>query len=262
MTLLFATACAPAHPPSTSQAEGVGSGASLDGRALGTSTLRGRLIDLRGEPVAGVLVTASDDYCVPARSAEDGSFAVRRVREGEQRLITYGETSPRGRYASLVLPVTVEGDTTLREAIRLPELGESHPLDPDAAEAQTIVSADGLELDILPGSLTLAPFFEPELRVARVPLAHAPPFVPAGVELHDLFVLHPIRSSFDPPAPLRFPPDPRLRPGAAVSVYALDYETGSLARVARGVVDDAGAPTTNPGQGLRELTWIAVEIHD
>jgi hypothetical protein len=96
--------------------------------------------------------------------------------------------------------------------------------------------------------------------VARVPVAMAPSFVPEGVELLDLHVLHPIRSRFEPPAAIEFPPNPELAPGTAVIFHGLDYDTGLLTPVASGTVNADGAPVTDPGQGIPELTWIGVSL--
>ncbi|HHO54392.1 MAG TPA: hypothetical protein ENK18_26855 [Deltaproteobacteria bacterium] len=79
------------------------------------------------------------------------------------------------------------------------------------AEPQGWATADGLTLTIEPGALSLAPFAPETLSVARVPVASAPPFVPDGPGLLDLFVLHPILSVLDPPAPVPFSATPRPR---------------------------------------------------
>ena len=57
-------------------------------------------------------------------------------------------------------------------------------------------------------------------------------------------------------------PDPELTPGASATFYSLDYDTGTLTPVAEGTVNAEGAPITNPGQGIPELTWIGVAIGD
>lgn len=258
------SACAPGvnAPGTTGDASGPSSTDTNSTEELGTSVVRGRVADLSGQAIIDMFVTVSDDYCVPDRTSTTGAFVVERVQDGSQRLITYGETASNGTFASVVLPILVEGDTTVANTVSVPRLDETHPVDLESTEVQTITSSDGLELELQPGSLTFAPFFEAEILVARVPVSDAPAFVPQEVELHDLFVLHPIRSTFDPPAPLRFPPDPELTPGTSVSFYSLDYDTGLLTPVATGVVNDEHAPVTSPGQGLPELTWVAVAIDE
>jgi hypothetical protein len=248
--------------PSTSSPSGATDSAtgSDDPTELGNRAVAGEVIDLSGAPVVDVVVTVSDEVCVPDRSSASGSFTIEKVKDGPQRVIVYGETAPAGPFASVVMPIDVAGDTTLPDPIRVPHLDERHPIDPLAQAQQVINSGDGLRLVIEPGTLTLAPFFAPEILVARVPVAMAPPFIPDGVELLDLHVLHPIRSRFEPPAAIEFPPNPELAPGTAVIFHGLDYDTGLLTPVASGTVNADGVPVTDPGQGIPELTWIGVSL--
>ncbi len=220
----------------------------------------GRIVDLDDQPVVDVFVTVSTDFCIPDRTASDGSFTVGRVDPGPKRLITYGETAANGLFASVSAAFEPQGDTTFPEPVRTPRLDERWPVDPAATTEQRVVSADGLELTIPPGSLSLAPFAPSEVQVARVPPDRAPPVVPDGVELADLFVLHPILSTFDPPAPVAFPADTGLPPGTRVTFHALDYDLGVLVPVAAGTVDAAGRPVTDAGQGIPELTWIGLSV--
>lgn len=255
VVLLVAIGCAP-NTSSTSE----GAPASEDTNALGTATVDGQILDLSGAPAVELFVTISDEYCVPDRTSASGAFSVERVKEGSQRLITYGETASNGWFASVVLPIDVAGDNTVVDPVHVPRLDERYSIDPLAQNQQVITSGAGLRLVIEPGTLTLAPFFEPEILVARVPVAAAPPFVPAGVELLDLHVLHPIRSRFEPPAAIQFPPNAELAPGTAITFHALDYDTGLLTPVASGTVNAEGAPATNPGEGIPELTWIGISL--
>lgn len=233
--------------------------ASTKSEPLGTSTLRGRLLDLQGRPVVGVLVTASDEFCVPGRTDGDGRFLVEGLRDGPVRLVTYGETGGGERYASVVVAVEILGDTQLGAPVRVPKLTERHPIDPSADTEQVVRASDGFELTIAPGSLSLAPFFAPEILIAAVPLDRAPTIVPAGVEIVDLHVLHPIGSTLEPPAPVRVP-GVGLADGTRITFHALDYQTGLLAPVASGSVDPGGVARTSPGQGIPELTWIAISV--
>ena len=219
----------------------------------------GMVLDLDGGPVVDVFVTVSTEFCIPDRTASDGSFSVGRVASGDKRLITYGETAANGAHASVSFAFSAEGPHTFASPVQIPRFDEVYPLDPEATEPAVWTTADGLTLTIEPGALSLAPFAPETLSVARVPLASAPPFVPGGLELLDLFVLHPILSTLDPPAPVRFPAT-TLAEGTPIAFHTLDYETGLLEVTAHGVVDAAGRPTTHPGQGIEELTWVAISL--
>ncbi len=227
-----------------------------------TFSVSGAVEDVDGSAVPDLYVTASDAFCTPDRTDEAGGFTIGNVAGGEKRLITYGDTAPGGPWASVVLPLDLAGDTVMPAPVLAPSLTESWPVDPDATEEQTIVTADGLVLSIAPASLHLAPFADPEVRVRRVPVAQSPAFVPDGATLVDLFVLDRILSTFDPPAAVAFPADTGLDPGTAVTFYALDYDTGWLVPVAAGAVDADGRPTSAEGEGIPELTWIAVSVEE
>lgn len=216
----------------------------------------GIVLDLAGSPVVDVFVTVSTDFCIPGRTDVGGHFQVEEVDPGPKRLITYGETASNGLFASVVFPFEADSELTLAAAVVTPELAERWPIDP---EAGGLVSAEGLTLEIEPRALTLAPFAPSEVQVARVPLSEAPPFVPIGVELMDLFALHPIQSTVDPPATALFPPS-GLAAGVAVVFHSLNYDTGQLEPVAGGTIDTDGRPVTNDGEGLPELTWVGWSV--
>lgn len=253
-TLLALVACSGPAPVDTGSPDGETQ--TEDGRF----TVSGVVVDLDGDPVVDVFVTVSTEFCIPDRTDEGGAFTVGEVDPGDKRLITYGETAGNGLFASVVFAFEADDALTFDTPVRTPALAEAWPLDPSAAADQVVTTDDGLTLTVLAGSLTLAPFAPAEVQVARVPVGQAPPFVPQGVELVDLFVLHPIQSTFDPPAPVAFPADTALPPGAGVRFHALDYETGLLVPVASGVVDADGRPVTDDGAGIPELTWVGVSL--
>jgi hypothetical protein len=203
-------------------------------------------------------VTASSEYCVPGKTNSEGKFQIEKVAAGMQRLIAYGETSPGGPVASAVLPFEVEGAFEFAAPLVLPRFGSATPLPSDPRANWDYQSPQGLRLSLVPGAISLAPMAPPELRVAQVPVDVAAHLAPKGVQLIDAFVLDPIRSTIDPPATISFPPRPGLEPGTQVVFHRLDYATGRLLRVAGGTVDEAGRATSNPGEGLDELTWVTL----
>jgi len=218
-------------------------------------SVEGTLLDLDGGSIEDAFVTVSTDFCIPDRTAPDGTFEVGEVDPGSKRLITYGETAANGLFASVAFAFEADDQHVFGRPILLPELVETHPVDPSVD--QVIETADDLTLAVDADTLTLAPFAPSEIQVARVPVEDAPPVVPDEVDLVDLFVLHPILSTIDPPAAVTFPVSD-LPPGTQVTIHALDYDLGTLVPVAEGVVDDGGRPTTLPGDGIPELTWIGL----
>ncbi len=227
--------------------------------AIERFSVSGKILGLRGQPIQDVFVTVSTEYCIPDRTGSDGSFSVGEVDQGPKRLITYGETASNGLFASVSVAFEAEGDLAFDTPIHTPELTEIYPLDPRASTPQVIESSQGLLLTIAKSSLSLAPFAPEELQLARVPWLDAPVVMPAGVELIDLFVLHPIQSTLNPPAAVTFPAT-TLDVDTAVVFYSLNYDTGQMDIVARGAIDSLGRPATHPGEGLPELTWVGVAL--
>lgn len=250
--VLLLGACAGSSPSDDSGDAG-DTGTHAERFAIG-----GRVSDLAGEPVVGAFITVSTEFCIPDQTDITGTFEVTEVSPGAKRLITYGETASNGLFASVVFAFEADETTVLEDPVLAPALTEVHAVDPSATADQVIETADGLFLTIPVGSLTVAPFAPDEVQVARVPVEQAPPFVPDDLDILELFVLHPIRSTFDPPAPVAFPANTNLDPGTAVTFHSLNYETGELVPVASGTVGADGRPATDDGQGLVELTWIAL----
>jgi len=222
-------------------------------------SVSGAVVDLDGEPVENLFVTVSTEFCIPDRTDPEGSFTVASVSPGPKRLITYGETVEGGTYASVVFPFEAEAAVELASPVLAPVMALV-PFDPEVVGLQSIHTADGLRLDVEPTSITFAPFADPVVLAARVPVADAPPFVPDGLNLVDLFVLHPIQSTIAPSASIAFPADTGLSPGTAVNFHTLDYETGLLTLAASGSVNADGVPESAPGQGISELTWVALSV--
>ncbi|RME27908.1 MAG: carboxypeptidase regulatory-like domain-containing protein [Deltaproteobacteria bacterium] len=260
---VFLAGCrGPAEPPGNSGDTGDTGTTGDSGLEAPRFTVSGQVLDVDGGPVVDVFVTVSTEFCIPDRTDAEGRFQVADVDPGEKRLITYGETAGNGLFASVVVRFEADAAWTLDAPLTTPALTQRWPIDPASPDDQHFTSAEGFEIDIPAGSLTLAPFAPAELQLAREPLPLAPDFVPAGFELVDLFVLHPIQSTLDPPAPVRFPADTGLAPGTPVRFLALDYDTGMLTPVATGTVDDDGTAATAPGQGIPELTWIGLALEN
>ena len=219
----------------------------------------GQVVDLDGDAVVNVFVTVSTEFCIPDRTDDDGAFTVGAVSPGPKRLITYGETADNGLFASVAFAFDAEQAMVLAEPVVTPELTERIPLSLD--EDQLIETTEGFWLEVAAGSLEVAPFMPEELQLARVPVEQAPPFA-SSLEVVDLVVLHPIQSFFSEPAPMAFPADLGLPEGTSVTFHRLKYETGALEPVATGHVDVDGHPRTDEGQGIDELTWIALTVEN
>jgi hypothetical protein len=253
LVILAAAACSATRP--TKGTPGDSGTEPADGRF----EVSGVVLGLDGTPVVDVFVTVSTEFCVPDRTDETGTFAVQEVDSGAKRLITYGETAANGLFASVAFAFDANDGLAFDTPVWTPEL-TSWAVDDGAVEDQTVATEDGLELTIPTGALTLAPFAPAEVQAARVPVDQAPPFVPDGVELVDLFALGPILSTFEPPAPVAFPADSGLPVGTPVVFHSLDYETGLLVEVAHGTVDETGRPATSDGEGIPELTWVGISL--
>jgi hypothetical protein len=234
--------------------------ADTAGDAPTSFSVTGSITDLGGQPIIDLFVTVSTAYCIPDRTDDSGAFEVREVRTGSKRLVTYGDTASNGLVASVSFSFDADEAIDFGSPIALPRLEETWPLSEQADEEQIVTTSDGLTLTIPAGALDIAPFAPAELQVARVPVQSAPDFVPDGIDLFDLFALHPLLSTLSPPASVMFPNDTDLPPGTRVQFHALDYEAGVLTPVASGTIDESGHPTTDAGQGIPELTWVGVSL--
>jgi len=218
--------------------------------------------DETGSPVTDVFVTVSTDFCIPDRTDAEGTFTVGRVSAGTKRLVTYGETAANGLFASISVSFDADGPYAFEAPVVTPRLDEVFPIDTADPAGIQIDTMAGLSLTASPGALQIAPLAPSEIQVARAPLDTAMLEPSDGSELVDLFVLHPILSTIDPPATVAFPSDLGLPEGTRVVFHALDYDLGELVQVAGGSVGADGRPTTDPGTGIPELTWIGISLEE
>ena len=239
---------------------GGGGGGDSGGASADEGTVSGIVLDAEGAPVVGLVVTVSGEFCIPDETDAAGAFTVTGVGAGPRRLVTYGETADAGRVASLAFAFAAGGEVVFDEPIHDPFLVEAGELD----GAAPLVTPGGLEWTVEPGAFDPPPFGDATLWEARLDPALAPPFVPDGVRLLDLFALEPAGGAFDPPAAVRFPPVEGAAPGDAVRFYVLDLDAGTLVEAAEGRVDEAGRPATSPadGGGISTLGWLAVAAEE
>ena len=253
----LAAGCGHSSPSTASAADAGGKDAIAE--TPGGHTARGRVVDLSGAPVFDLYVTVSTEFCIPDRTAADGTFAVRNVGPGgNKRLILYGPTAKAGPYASLSFALTGadDADLDLTKPIVTPRLDAPLAYRPDVVEPQRLATADGFAITIRAADLKIEGFGEPKLYAVSIPREKAPPFGPIVDRLHALYVLEPLQSTLAKPAPIELPNPQALAVGAKVDIVALDYWKGALVPRAKGHVRADGKVVSDDGEGITELTWV------
>ncbi len=233
--------------------------------------VEGRVVDLAGQPVAGRPVTTCGPVCVFSRSDAMGRFTATIDDWMDPRIynvIAHGRPA----YATLYFPLPTpgtDGVVTLRTDLVLAQYRDIGPVLPSMTTGGTATAGDitvtipagaNIELDVEDATLGM---LGQQLRVVEVPLDRAPPFV-AGQGLTTVYALAPFAMLSSVPMPLRIANRGRLAAGTAVEFVVMGEEllvppvTGGQPIVAAtGTVSADGASIdTDPGQGLRFLTWV------
>ena len=232
--------------------------------------VEGRLTDDRGAPVPELTVTVCGLVCFGALSDPNGEFSIpvdAFLPEGGYAVTANGRPVLGGSYTRL--PARAEGIVRLAEAIVLPRFGADAPRLPDDTQGG-VVRAGPLTLDVPTGTtwdFELEDLTDPiegrKLRVAQFVSDSERPAFAKGAAV--VLALGPFKAKPSRAVPVTIMTD-SLPKGAAVDFVVMTDDglasknDAGLGRVvARGhVADDGKAVSTDPGQGIDRLTWLAV----
>lgn len=233
-------------------------------------SVSGPVVDEKGMPLNHLELTVCGTECIYGASGADGRF-----------LVSVGHTIVLSRWALLVhgrpdrvsyyvpLPDGVK-DVVIARPMPVPKLPASGPQIAKDMTAQHLTS-DAVTL-VIPANTSV--LFDVE-DVANAPageqfrsyLAADPksyPFVDPADPPAALFAFAPYEVTFSQKVPLQFATSAGLAPGAAVDVYRqFDLfsapAAGTFAKVARAHVSmDGQRITMDPGEGVTELSWMAL----
>lgn len=255
----------PCGPPPGRWVEG------RDPPAYCVKEVTGTLQDEGSNPLAGVDVSVCGAACFSGKTDASGAFRVpvnARLPDGGYAFFAHA----RPRHASILLPLPKGPPPSLSlgavvEVPALSEVGAALPADDGPG---SVVRVGPISLGV-PAATSWELSFEDAaddvggrtVRFAKVALDRAPAFA-AGAVL--VYALAPFEAKAGKPVSLTLAETGGLPANAAVDILvmgALGFEApnpGGLAEIAaQGHVSGDGASiTTDPGQGIRVLTWIAV----
>jgi len=229
--------------------------------------------DLAGAPLASRIVALCGRACYGTQSASDGSFVI-DVGDFIARENYAIHADGRPDHAGVYLRLT-KGDAeaiVLTSPLLLPALPASGPpLPPDGSPASEVTSGD-VTFALQDGTnITLA--FEDfslddlgrMLRTVSVPLDQAPDFAKA-VSAEALYAIAPAEATASKKIALTIANAANLPAGAAIDVLVVgsDYVSSSptvgiMSVVAAAHVSaDGKTITTDPGEGITSINWLAL----
>jgi hypothetical protein len=218
---------------------------------------KGSVEDLSGVPLQSLVMTFCGSQCYGTQSDDAGAYAI--------------HADGRPDHAVDYLRLTADEPPIITATMRLPTLPPSSvQLPPDGSPASsitvgdlTLVVADGttFDLDIEDYGTTAGR----TLRVASVPLASAPSYATAA-NVDAIYALAPSGCVPSIPMGVILKNSAALPASAAVDLLVLgdNYfstppNVGTLSVQATGHVSaDGQTIQTDPGQGIDEITWLAV----
>lgn len=241
-----------------------GPGAPGSGETLAVESATADIVDLDGNPVAGVLayVCGLDLCTAPTPSNGAGHVVVDAQGSSyKQPAFKYGDALT---YARFALPITeaapVLGDMA---TVALPS--------PGVAIAPGDVTSGGVTLTVEAGTYIefALDYDSPEkqtFRAANVPITKAPPAVDPALDFEIVYGVAPVDTILCPAVAVTVPNDPAWPAGTAVEFWIHGFDVGEdwapyggWAKVSDGEVSADGTTVrTSAGGGLNFLSTFAV----
>ncbi len=220
--------------------------------------LAGVLLDENGAPVTGVMVLAcSQRTCLYGMSdLANGSFFFQIDPPTEIALKTHEAVLANPRQAAVIYPVDiVNGDLVNMGNVYVPLLPAGQHI--SRMDPQTLSIGDGLELTFNRADLTPA-IGEGlnDMAARQIPPAHYPPIAQlSGEQIDAIYALHPFTAKSSSPVAVKAPTT--LPANTAVNFRTLNELDGRVSTAAIGHSDGTFV-TTDPGQGIDNLTWLVI----
>lgn len=237
--------------------------------AVCITSLKGKVVDENGKPIADLVTTACGDGCTFGKTDASGvaSMAVHRYMH-KAAMMLHGRST----YATYYAAITGEGDID-KGTLILPRMPNEGVTIPEDGVATTLLSGD-VKLTLPQGvkvaidKMELEEPSQQQYRALSVPLEKAPAFVDATSKIVALYALTPFATTFDPGVGVSIPNRTNLAAGAAVEFFSHGTEAddkygtfASFTKVAEGHVSaDGSVIQTDDGQRLSELSWLGVRL--
>jgi hypothetical protein len=238
--------------------------------------VRGRVVDDQGHALPGLLTTVCGAVCFYGHTDDAGAFDVQpdlAINPADFAVIVHARPAHAGVYFPLPSPQT--GVVDLAAPLVAPLYSVDGPPLPSGTTGGTVTAGD-ITVTVPPGT-TLMPSVEDvelgdlgtHLRVASVPVSKAPPFAAAAGNVVAVWALAPFELDAEPGISMSALNHVGMAAGTAVDFVVMGFDVVDLPFVggkpvveATGHVSaDGSAFTTDPGQRIRTLTWLAIRPH-
>lgn len=255
----LAAACGGSDPPTTPDGA-TAIDAATDGRVLPTGPgLAGALVDEDGQPLPDSMVLACmATTCLFGDSDGDGHFFFAIEPIAEVALKTLENLSVSPRLAAALQPVRIVGPELVDVGLlHVPQLPAGVPFGPASSDPQTLAAGDGLELTLRRADMKprLGDALV-DLAARAIPMERFPPLPElAGEEVVAMYAIHPFAATSSSAIGIEAPST--LPAGTVVKFRAISEIDGKLSAAALGKADGT-VVTTDPGEGIHELTWLVI----
>jgi hypothetical protein len=246
--------------------EGVVDAGDSDVEEEEVGVVRGRLVNLEGAPLGNLIVLCCDaSICYAGASDDDGVYEFEEITAGGWKMQV---TDTEDIYVDMVFyqAVVAPGVNSPPGDIVLTRRTEPTVLWPADVGGDATLAGGALVLTSAPGSLKYPSGLAEEAILAqRVPLDVLPPFdhepwkdAPGALA----FFLDPIHVKASSPVGLRALAE-GATPGASVTIWSVEPNSGVLQNAGLGVVDEDGWIVSDAEASLTQLTaLILVPVPD
>jgi RHS repeat-associated protein len=226
----------------------------------GTTSVRGRVVNLAQTPLGNVSVTLKSSGHTTI-SGTDGFFTITGVPSGTQQLLVNGRQSNLGVYAILAVAAElIDGVLNdLSGVISLPDVDVDTEVQVSPTFNTTVTSPNlpGVELEIIGGSATNPDGtpFTGKLSINPVPDYGRPESRPEELRPGMAVTIQPAGIRFNPPARLTFPNTDNMEPEAQLNLWSLSPDTGKFNIVGKSAVSSDGQSIITVEGGVTASAW-------
>jgi len=224
-----------------------------------TAALSGVVHDTSGAPLQGAAIQLCAEACYLAYTEPDGSFWYQSVPAGHYKLDLRGPARAEVNYGAVNFPLDLAPDDqqVLDAPLVLPVTGDGVPL---TGGTQQIAIDSDLTLTIDADALELPPAVaSPYLAGVRVVPSSYPPNQPPSGTVVAWWALNPFGTLSSQPIGVSIVNNLGLAAAAPLAIYTVSDQTGEMDLAAATQVSSDGTTIAlNNGQGLAQISWVAV----